>query len=144
MIYNMKSINPDVVLVFLLFEMIFAHLIADFNLQGILAKMKQKQWWIDTLGEDLYNKNYKNDYKISLLAHSFMWSFTIHILLLILYTPNYKIFLSIIINTILHYIIDDLKANKLKIDLVDDQLLHISQILNTLVILVMSHALPLY
>ena len=31
--------------IYILFAMIFAHIVDDFYLQGILAKMKQKDWW---------------------------------------------------------------------------------------------------
>ena len=30
---------------FLLASMFFMHVVADFNLQGIMASMKQKTWW---------------------------------------------------------------------------------------------------
>ena len=68
---------------FLLLSMIFCHVIADYNLQGILAQMKQKEWW-----ETNYpNFKYKNDYKTALLMHSLSWAFFIEI-------PLYIYFLS--------------------------------------------------
>lgn len=133
MIYNMKSINPILLLVTFLFEMIFIHVLVDFNLQG-------KRWWIDTI-EDLYNDKYKYEYRTALLIHSFMWSFMIHILFLFLYTPNYKIFLSIIINTILHYIIDD-QAKELE-NSISAQIFHLEQICLTVIILAVSNAIPI-
>jgi hypothetical protein len=35
----------------------------------------------------------------------------------------------LVVNTIIHYIVDDLKANKLKINLIADQSIHLFQIL---------------
>ena len=37
------------------------HVIADFNLQGILANFKQKKWWKDNYSQKLY----KSDWIIS-------------------------------------------------------------------------------
>lgn len=34
--------------------MVFAHIIEDFHIQGILAKMKQRDWWHDQFAEMSY------------------------------------------------------------------------------------------
>ena len=52
----------------ILFSMLFLHLIADYNLQGILAQFKQKKWW----KENYPQAQYKNDQMIALAEHSFM------------------------------------------------------------------------
>lgn len=122
------------------------HIFADFNLQGLLAYFKQKEWWIK---EGLSIKNcfykYKYDYIISGIIHAFFWScFTF---LPILYLTLYDVFEIIgipfigdipvfvlviigiiIVNTGIHYFIDDLKTNKCKINLWQDQLAHVAQI----------------
>ena len=57
----------------ILFSMLFLHLIADYNLQGVLAQFKQKKWW----KENYPDATYKNDWMIALVEHSFMWSFLV-------------------------------------------------------------------
>ena len=32
--------------IFMLLFMVFLHIVDDYYLQGILASMKQKQWWL--------------------------------------------------------------------------------------------------
>ena len=44
---------------FILLLMIFLHIIDDFNLQGIMASMKQKEWW---KSHPEYTKLYKFDW----------------------------------------------------------------------------------
>jgi uncharacterized BrkB/YihY/UPF0761 family membrane protein len=121
------------------------HIFADFNLQGLLGHFKIKTWWIkECHSTELYLK-YKYDYIISGIIHAFFWScFTfLPILYLTLYDVferieipfigNMPIFVLaiigiIIVNTGIHYFIDDLKANKRKINLWQDQLTHVAQI----------------
>lgn len=59
--------------IFILFCMLFCHVIDDYYLQGILASMKKKSWWEKNAPDELY----KNDYKMALFMHSFSWSFMI-------------------------------------------------------------------
>lgn len=108
----------------LLFLMILFHLIDDFTLQPvILSKLKQKKFW------DNYSYLYKNDYRMALFEHSLEWSIMIMIPVLFLSEiSDLNLVLLIIGNTVFHYIIDDLKANKLKINLIYDQVFHFIQI----------------
>lgn len=53
--------------VMVLILMLLAHFFADFHLQGILADMKQEQWWRKQEG---YNSKYKYDYLAALAIHS--------------------------------------------------------------------------
>jgi hypothetical protein len=109
--------------------MIFAHIVDDYYLQGILASMKQKKWWKKQEG---YKSLYKNDYKMALLMHSMSWSIMILLpVMFMLNTNQYVLFVIFIINTFIHYHIDDLKANKLQINLMFDQTIHIMQIIAT-------------
>lgn len=115
--------------VLILICMIFCHIVDDYYLHGILASMKQKQWWEKNASEDLY----KNDYKVALLMHSFSWSF-------MTMTPSvvYKFItggtdISMIIalfiaNVLIHSIVDNLKANRKLINLIIDQTIHLVQI----------------
>ena len=118
---------------FVLFSMIFLHVIADYCLQGILASMKQKQWWKE---QKNYSDKYKYDYIIALFMHSFSWTFMILLPIIIVDKFNIDILLILLFikNIILHFIVDNLKANLHKINLVEDQLLHMAQILTTFTI----------
>ena len=120
--------------IFILLAMIFLHIIDDYKLQGILASMKQKKWWEEQNG---YMKLYKNDYIPALIEHSFSWTFMIMLPIAIML--NFSIGWWIIVyiaNTIIHAFVDDLKANKLKINLVIDQSIHLMQIIVTWLIFI--------
>ena len=124
----------------ILFIMIFCHLIDDYKLQGILANMKQRKWWKENANKYLY----RNDYKIALIEHAFSWSFTTTLpFLVIAFIQNNELLavlliVSYIINTAIHTFVDDLKANKFKINLVEDQLAHLLQIICTWIILTVT------
>jgi hypothetical protein len=121
----------------ILFIMIFCHLIDDYKLQGILANMKQRQWWKENADKYLY----RNDYKMALIEHAFSWSFMITLPFLVISFIQNNSFLTILliisyfINTAIHAFIDNLKANKHVINLVEDQLDHLVQIICTWIIL---------
>ena len=121
----------------ILFIMIFCHLIDDYKLQGILANMKQRQWWKENADKYLY----RNDYKIALIEHAFSLSFMITLpFLVISFIQNNSLLMilliiSYFINTTIHAFIDNLKANKHVINLVEDQLDHLVQIICTWIIL---------
>ena len=120
--------------IFILISMIFCHVVDDYYLQGWLASAKQKKWWIENAPNDLY----KNDYLMALFCHSFSWSFMIQMPILIysfythLFIWNILLF---IINLIIHMFIENLKANKLKINLIQDQIIHFIQIIMTWIII---------
>lgn len=117
--------------ILLLLFMIFCHIVDDYYLQGWLASAKQKSWWKKNYPKPLY----KNDYIMALIMHAFSWTFMIHIPIIIYlfyYNININIYIFIIIfllNWIIHAFTDNLKANLLKINLVQDQIIHIIQIL---------------
>jgi len=121
----------------ILFIMIFCHLIDDYKLQGILANMKQRQWWKENANKYMY----RNDYKVALIEHAFSWSFMITLPFLIISFIQNNTFLMILLvisyfmNTIIHAFIDNLKANKYVINLVEDQFAHLVQIICTWIIL---------
>lgn len=119
--------------IFMLITMIFCHIVDDYYLQGWLAQAKQRKWW----EENAPDKLYENDYKMALAEHAFSWSFMVHIPVMayLLWTGNatgvyiFAFFVSFVTNWIIHAIVDDLKANKLKINLIQDQMIHFVQIL---------------
>ncbi len=108
---------------FLFLTMVVLHIIADYICQtDKIAKYKQKKSW------DGLAKQYEYDYIVFLFVHSILWS-AITFLPLLFYTNyNTVIYYDIVmINTIIHMIIDDLKCNKHKINLIIDQVLHLIQ-----------------
>ena len=124
--------------IFILITMIFCHIVDDYYLQGWLAQAKQRNWWKKNAPDELY----KNDYKMALTEHAFSWSFMIclPIMAYLLWTGNatwiYILIFCVlfITNWVIHAIVDDLKANKLKINLIQDQMVHFVQILITWVL----------
>lgn len=119
--------------VFIILAMIFCHIVDDYYLQDCLASMKQKKWWQENAPQKLY----KYDYIVALIMHSMSWSFMIMLPIAISMNFDVSIIFAIVFvgNTIIHAVVDDLKANKLKINLIVDQSIHILQIIITYVIL---------
>ena len=122
----------------ILLFMILFHIIDDFVLQPIsLSNLKQKKWWEKQEG---YSDKYKDDYKVALAIHSISWSIMIHIPLVIMFPSlgQLALLISFIANAVIHYYIDDLKANKLKINLFEDQMVHFCQICTTLSVIMIT------
>ena len=121
----------------ILLLMIFCHLIDDFVLQDKFTYLKQKSWWKKACTDDGLNyEKYKNDYVMALFEHSLEWSIAIILPIMFLCNVNGHILLaSVIINTIIHTIIDNAKANQLRLNLVQDQLIHFLQIIITFLII---------
>lgn len=122
--------------ILLLIGMLFFHIVDDYYLQGFLASAKQKSWW----EKNNPNPLYKNDYIIALVEHAFSWTVMINIPVIV-YTYilgiqiNYITFINLFVfNLVIHIITDNAKANLLKINLIQDQLIHIMQIVFTWVI----------
>lgn len=111
--------------------MILLHIIDDFVLQPIcLSKLKQKSFWETYLKDsDLY----KNDYKVALLIHGLSWSIMVHIPFMLLPINEWWILWSVLTNAIIHAWIDNEKANKLSINLLTDQIIHLVQIITIFV-----------
>lgn len=79
---------------------------------------------------------YEHDYIVALIIHAFSWSFMISIPVFFVSKNYIFICFMIIVNMFLHALIDDLKANKRKINLIQDQTVHFFQILVTWGVLV--------
>ena len=123
----------------LLIFMIFAHITDDYYLQGWLASAKTKNWWEKNAPDKLYSK----DYIMALFCHSLSWSIMVFLPILIYSLYNQIdlnwFYLVLPINIIIHAIIDDLKANKFKINLIIDQSIHFIQIFITWIIFVLFY-----
>lgn len=115
--------------VLILVSMIFCHIVDDYYLQGWLASAKQKSWWEQNAPEWMY----RYDYIAALFMHSFSWSFMIMLIpsLYVVLLGGMWYPVLFIGNIVLHMIVDDLKANRKKINLVQDQSIHMCQIVWT-------------
>lgn len=127
------------IFIMILLSMIFCHIVDDYYLQGWLASAKQKKWWEKNAPENLY----RNDYIMALFMHAFSWSFMIMIpVTAYIFICGYKLSGNLVIayfvNMAIHAIVDDLKANKGKINLIQDQLIHLVQIFVTWAVFVWS------
>ncbi len=109
--------------------MLFCHIVDDYYLQGRLASAKQKSWWEKNAPDKLY----EHDWIMALVMHSMSWSFMIMLPILISFSFNPPVWFFIIwsINAVVHFVVDNFKANKRKINLITDQLIHIFQIVIT-------------
>lgn len=120
---------------FVVLAMLFCHVLDDFFIQscGFLATGKQRDWW----EKEVPNPKYKYDYIPCLFMHSASWAF---MMLPIAWYYGCNVGFSFVcmwvINVFLHMFIDDYKANKRKINLIQDQLIHICQIIGTFIVLV--------
>ena len=116
-----------------LIAMIWLHIIDDYYLQGILAKLKQKSWWKDHAPNELY----RYDYKIALFEHAFSWTCAIMIPATVCMLTGFiqadllKYVSLFVVNVVLHIYIDNEKANRYSISLVIDQSMHFIQVICT-------------
>ena len=106
--------------------MLLGHLVADYTLQGWLADGKQKAWWKKMFGGEIPGR-YKYDYIAGLACHSLYWA----ILVCAPFYASWWFLAAVLLNAVVHMVVDDLKANRMVINLVEDQLLHLLQILVT-------------
>lgn len=118
--------------------MIFLHIVDDYYLQGVLANMKQRGWW----EKNAPDRKYKNDYLMALAMHAFSWTFMImlpaivyHFILQIIITEVAMLIITFsyifILNWTIHFLVDNAKANNKALNLIQDQLIHIGQIVFT-------------
>ena len=125
---KMNEMNIQVI-PFLLPAMTFCHVIADYNLQGILANFKQIKWWEQNYHTDKDEQNAGTALRI----HSGSWAFMIMlpIMLFMLITKQYNYTFYIValgINSFIHNIVDDAKCNAEIINYRTDQYIHMFQI----------------
>lgn len=118
------------------------HILDDFVLQPIcLSKLKQKSWWdkqLESMDQDKKDL-YKEDYKTGLSMHAMSWSTMILIPWFPFVDSGYILLGVWFVNYMIHYYVDDLKANKGKISLSTDQLIHIIQIAITNIVLILTY-----
>ena len=113
--------------------MLFAHCIGDYILQkDFISKAKRKSFWLNIKDEKVDTFAYLS----ILCVHAFIWSFCIHLPLILFLPQSNIIVVSIFINFLIHGIIDDLKANRNKISMTIDQLIHVLQIVITYILFI--------
>ena len=140
---------PILILIF----MILAHIIADWNLQGIMGQMKQRDWWIDQTKAVLSEgraegdmpdwvqspiwKKVRHDYVMVLAIHGLEWSIIMHLPAIIylwmtgdLTTVGQEAVITavILIQAAVHAWLDNLKANTYQTNLIADQIWHLVQV----------------
>jgi hypothetical protein len=121
--------------------MLFCHIVDDFYLQGKLAQMKQRDWWGENIPSSLAWKDrlkYLKDYKMALGIHAFSWAFMMQlsIMFCMFWKNQFGLYMLVyvilfLINSLIHFYVDNLKANSYKINLIFDQLIHIVQVFIT-------------
>ena len=119
---------------FLVLSMIFCHIVDDYYLQGWLASAKQKKYWRDNAPD----KMYQYDYIWALIMHAFSWSFMVMlpVAFSLSFDVNVLFAVAFAFNVAIHAFTDDLKANKKKINLWVDQIIHLTQIVITAIIFI--------
>lgn len=122
-------------MLYVLLFMVFLHIVDDFHLQGCLKDLKQKVYWKEYVEKQ---SMYGYDYVAALVIHSFSWAFMI--MLPLAYMQNFNVdilfVVVLLVNATVHGIIDHLKANLFKINLIQDQTAHLVQIIVTFLICV--------
>lgn len=121
-------------LILILVSMIFCHILDDYCLQSsCLVNLKQKSWWEKNAPDPKYSK----DYLVGLLMHSISWAFMIMLPILIVLKGELNwLWIMLPVNTAIHFLVDDLKANKKRINLIQDQLIHLGQVLVTWILFI--------
>ena len=121
---------------FVLLAMVFCHIVDDYYLQavGVLAMMKQRKWWEKEAPE----KMYRYDYLVALAMHSMSWAFMVMLPIAAYmgWAPTRSFLILFLVNAVLHGVVDHTKANLLKINLIEDQTIHMVQIVLTYLVLV--------
>ena len=124
----MSEINIQLI-PFLLPIMTFCHVIADYNLQGILANFKQVKWWEQNYHTDKDEQNAETALRIHSGSWSFMIMFPIMIYMFITKQYNFYFYIiSLSVNSLIHSFIDDMKCNEGMINYYTDQYCHMRQI----------------
>lgn len=117
--------------VYIFLMMLFMHILDDFHFQGVLANLKQKSWWT----KNAPDPKYKNDWVPALIAHVVSWSMMVMSpCVLFMDVPVWIVIPLFVFNCAAHFVIDDLKCNRFLIGLVEDQMLHLSQIILTVLV----------
>lgn len=113
-----------------LFIVLFlVHCLDDFFVQPVcLSKLKQRKFWLK------YPDVYRHDYVMALLIHAFEWSAALSVALLLFGASETFAAVAFVVNGVVHAVVDNAKANKLSINLIVDQSIHIVQLVATTIL----------
>lgn len=110
--------------------MVLMHVVEDFHLQGRMADMKQKAFW------EPYGEKYAWDHVPALLLHGFEWS--VLVAMPIMLAEGFGLpawfYGAVALNGLVHSYVDHLKCNRLRISLVQDQCIHMMQVVALLAV----------
>lgn len=136
----------------MLWACIGLHLLADYALQGCLSELKQKRWWTTQM-KQLYEsfdkkyqtyelkwkirQKYKYDYMAGLFCHALMWTL-VTFFPLMWFCSSWTFTGVVLVNTLVHFVVDHMKANVHRLNLVQDQLIHLEQVVATVLIVMLS------
>ena len=119
---------------------ILLHFVADYTLQGCLSNLKQRKWWVDYFNNQIFSlrvvhsRKYRHDYICGLVCHALYWTLVTFAPLLWIAKGVTALALIVLGNTLFHAVVDHMKCNCYKINLWQDQVLHLAQIVVTYVI----------
>lgn len=105
------------------------HIIDDFCLQPIcLNRLKDRYWWRENVPDP--KKIYSWDFAMGLIMHGYSWAFMIMLPIAsqMDFIVDKRFVWILILNGIIHALIDHLKCNARKLNLWEDQSLHLIQI----------------
>lgn len=121
---------------FVLLAMLFCHVLDDYGLEGCMKDLKQKSWWRERTDDRMYGR----DYLAALACHAVSWTFMVMLPAAWRagFRPGPAFFVLFPAMAALHAYIDDAKANRGRINLVTDQVLHLVQILCIFATLVLT------
>jgi len=117
------------------------HIFADFTLQGLFGNLKQKDYWIKLFKEgstwisyEGLVRKYGKDYRVALFCHALYWTLITFSPIIYFSQSDWFIISLVCLNTAIHYVTDDHKANVHTINLIHDQIIHFTQIALTVTI----------
>ena len=96
-------------------------------LMHMLADGKQKGWW-EKVTKDMPDKaRYRNDWAAAMACHALYWS----LMICLPFISSWMFLWLVLANAVIHFVVDDLKANRHRINLIQDQTAHLVQIVAT-------------
>lgn len=117
--------------IFVFLFMLFCHVFDDYFLQGCLSNLKQKKWWAENPDPVARLPKYRKDYIMALFMHAASWTFMVMLPVAMYHDFNvgWIFAFNYVINVLVHAFVDDQKANKHSFNLIQDQLIHMWQII---------------
>lgn len=119
--------------------MIFAHIVADFYIHGVVNSAMSKDWWL----RNQPGIRNRYDYIVFVVLHSIFWTFSI--LFPIAYKLNFAFSwfytIAFVLNAVLHGFADNIRINHKEINLIVQEIVHLWQITLTYLLFVLCQLL---